>query len=93
MRIIGDMPPYYEVAHALWGKECDFDSDGDSEPYDSICWRELTVILRPELRERVDIDPLESDRDTIHIRANSVELLNATCRFLYESGAAEPIIL
>lgn len=53
----GPRPPYYEVAQALWDDR-DFDSDGDSSIPDARDWTELTVALRPDGVERVDIDPV-----------------------------------
>ena len=58
----GPRPPYYEVAYHLWGKDCTFDSDGDSYDPESLEWTELTVALRDEKgrtnsNKRVDIDP------------------------------------
>lgn len=41
------------------GEECHFDSDGNDDEALPDGWTELTITLRPELLERVDIDPLD----------------------------------
>ena len=87
VNVIGPMPPFYEVAYALWGKGIDFDSDGDSADPESTTWRELTVILRPNYEERVDIDPLQDDANKLKIQATSSDLLDRTCNYLHSVGA------
>ena len=87
--VIGSMPPYYEVAYALWGRGVDFDSDGDSNNPESTAWREFAVIRRPENQERVDIDPLPNDVDTLNIRASSPDLLDRACAYLVSVGAVK----
>jgi hypothetical protein len=60
----GERPYFPSLAYHLWGKGCDFDSDGnDDEPIEG-GWTELTIALRPECKERVDIDPLD-DREPL----------------------------
>lgn len=76
------MPPYYKVAYALWGKTADFDSDGDSDAPDSTSWRELTVTLRSDFKERLDIDPVNENRDLLKIESTSLELLDRACVYL-----------
>jgi len=87
VRVIGPMPPYYEVAYAVWGNGCDFDSDGNSYERDSDSWRELTIIERPELQKRLDIDPLENNRDLLWMRANDRIVLQKALDFLIRCGA------
>ena len=60
----GPRPFFGEVAEHLWGPGCDYDSDGNADPPFSDGWTELTVALRPECEERVDIDPLD-DREPL----------------------------
>lgn len=80
--VIGPMPPYYEVAEAIWGPKPSIDSDGDSEVPESTKWRELTLTLRPAYVERLDIDPLEHNNDELYIRATSKEILDRATSFL-----------
>ena len=56
----GPATPFALVAQHLWGTACDFDSDGNSESPSATDWTELTAILRPECRARIDVDPVES---------------------------------
>ena len=86
-KVVGAMPPYYEVAYALWGEGVDFDSDGDSSTPEATDWRELTVILRADVGQRVDIDPTDRDQDIVKIVATSSQLLEQTCEFLKAAGA------
>ena len=85
--VVGPLPPFGEVAEALWGANCDVDADGDSDIPESTTWRELTLILRPAYLERIDIDPTDYDRDTIKICATSEQLLSKTVSFLSSHGS------
>lgn len=87
VQVIGPMPPYFKVAEALWGVGVDFDSDGDSSFPEDTCWRELTVILRPDYDERIDIDPDDDDRNSIIVKSDSQALLARTLHFLVSCGA------
>ncbi len=87
VRVTGPMPPFVELAYAVWGHGADFDSDGDSVRPDSTSWTELTLILRPGHNERVDIDPCEDDDTTLRIRATSHQLLEGIVGVLLQSGA------
>ena len=82
MRVVAPLPPYYCIAYALWGEGVDFDSDGDSNDPESTTWRELTIILRPDYKERLDIDPLKDDRNLLVMKATSNELLVSAYNFL-----------
>ncbi len=86
-RVIGPMPLFVKVAEALWGVGVDYDSDGDSSFPEDTNWRELTVILRPDYDERVDIDPDGDDRNSIILRSDSQVLLTRTLNFLVSCGA------
>jgi len=85
--IVGSMPPYYEVAYAIWGNDADFDTDGDSDTPESTSWRELTVTLRPDYKERLDIDPFEDNMQKLNIKATSQDVLERACAFLQSVGA------
>lgn len=89
VKVCGMLPPFSEVAYAIWGDDVDFDSDGDSINPDSTTWRELSIILRPDYEERLDIDPISDDKDTIKIVATSQQVLDAAYKFLYEYGSIE----
>lgn len=86
-KVIGDMPPYRLVAEAIWGIGVDFDSDGDSAYPDAADWRELTVSLRPDSIERLDIDPLDGDREKILLKATSQPILDRAIAFLEAQGS------
>ncbi len=91
LRVIGEMPPYYEVAHALWGKDCGFDSDGDSYDPESKKWTELTLIKRPGYDERIDIDPIDGSNGLLRLRATTENALEKVCEFLSNAGSVERI--
>lgn len=88
LQVIGPMPAFPELAEALWGCAADVDSDGDSATAASTNWRELTLALRPACTERVDIDPLNGNRDRLRVRASSSQLLDRACGFLIDAGCA-----
>jgi hypothetical protein len=80
----GPRPPYYQVAHELWGDR-DFDSDGDSNSPDANDWTELTISLRPDCVERIDIDPFGSTGGLVLcIKSASEDLVRRAARFLAE---------
>ena len=84
---IGAFPPFFKISDFLWGSEANIDSDGDSVPINSINWTELTLQLRSELEERIDIDPLEGSTGFFKLRATNEELAKKTISFLREYGA------
>jgi hypothetical protein len=90
-RVIGPMPPYWQVADAVWGKGAEIDSDGDSATPDDTNWRELTLVLRSDRDQRLDIDPLETDRDTVELSATSSELLKRLLGYLRDEGSLRAI--
>ena len=63
----GPRPFFGDVAEHLWGPGRDIDSDGNADDPLSDRWTELTLILRPDYEQRVDIDPLD-DREPIIIQ-------------------------
>lgn len=80
----GPRPPYPEVAEALWGDR-DFDSDGDSSSPDAADWTELTLSLRPDCAERIDIDPLpRTSRLVLCIKSEREHLAKRAANFLAE---------
>lgn len=83
------MPPFHQVAEAIWGPGIDFDSDGDASSPSDTNWRELTVTLRPDYEQRLNIDPSGGDRDTVVFRATSQEVLERALRFLESVGALQ----
>ena len=82
----GPRPPYYEVAHHLWGRDCDFDSDGNSKTPDDTGWTELSVELRGSTGHgtghRVDIDPASVQPLVLKVSASSMELAERAARFI-----------
>ena len=89
VKVIGPLPPFYEIPIHLWGEDVDCDSDGDSYDPDSTAWRELTLVKRPDYDQSIDIDPLESDRDILKMVATSQNLLDRTFSFLHSLGSVE----
>lgn len=85
--VVDDLPPYRQLAEAIWGVGVDFDSDGDSSHPDATGWRELTLTLRPHDADRLDIDPMEGATDTIRLRATSQVLLGRAIAFLESTGS------
>ena len=84
VELVGKMPPYYDIAEFLWGKGVDIDSDGNSEHPSSIDWNELTIILRSDESQRVDIDPAEDGY--IKIESEDKELLSRVVSYLQRHG-------
>ena len=80
----GPRPPYYLVAEHLWGG-ADFDSDGNSTTPSDTNWTELTVQLRPDCIERVDIDPVCNDPLVLKIASESPALAKSAADFLVTS--------
>jgi hypothetical protein len=83
--LIGPGPrPYFgDVAEHLWGPGCDFDSDGNADRTLFDEWTELTVALRPECEQRVDVDPLDGREPLVLvIRSENEELARKAANFL-----------
>lgn len=89
MELDGEMPPYYKIADFLWGSEANIDSDGDSRNPDSTNWTELTLILRNDEAQRIDIDPIEGEPGLFLLKAATSHLAEKTIRFLKGSGAVK----
>jgi hypothetical protein len=78
----GPRPPYYLVAEHLWGA-ADVDSDGNSTDRDATDWTELTLILRPHFRERIDVDPVKGAEPlTLLIKSEDRSLAQKAAAFL-----------
>ena len=86
MEVIGALPPYYEIAYSLWGKAADFDSDGNSYDPESRTWTELSLILRSDKNQRIDIDPT-ADQNRLELKTTSIELKEKVIEFLQNYGA------
>ncbi|MBB2749763.1 UNVERIFIED_ORG: hypothetical protein GGI57_000429 [Rhizobium aethiopicum] len=79
----GERPLSTALARHLWGSECDFDADGNDDEALVGGWTELTVALRPECRQRVDIDPVDGSQPLVLvIRSESAELAKKAALFL-----------
>ena len=89
----GPLPPYFNVAQHLWGADCDFDSEGDSDPADSPYWTELTLRLRPDLDQRIDIDPHSIDPLVLVIRSTDELLAMTTAEYLQARAGGEIVRL
>ena len=71
----GRRPPFGDVAEHLWGPRCDFDSDGNEDEALVDGWTELTVALRPNCEQRVDIDPLDDREPLVLVISSEHEAL------------------
>jgi len=78
----GLRPPYIQVAEHLWGIGCNFDSDGNSKTPGDRQWTELTVILRSDPEQRVDVDPISLDPLILAVRSSHQSLCQITAKFL-----------
>lgn len=79
----GKRPQWETVAHHLWGNECDFDSDGNANEALAGGWTELTVSLRPECKERVDVDPIDNNQPLVLVvQSESAKLAKKAALFL-----------
>lgn len=92
----GERPRSISVAPHLWGNDCDFDSDGNDDEAPVGGWTELTVALRPECEERIDIDPIDDKEPLVlAIRSESADLAKKAASFssyiLAESSANKPL--
>jgi hypothetical protein len=86
----GERPQSISVAHHLWGNECDFDSDGNDDEAPVGCWTELTVALRSECEERIDVDPIDgSEPLVLVIRSDSADLAKKAALFLQSHSGGE----
>lgn len=86
----GPRPFFGVVAEHLWGPGCDVDSDGNADGVLPDGWTELTVALRPEGEQRVDIDPLD-DREplVLIIRSEHEDLAREAAIFLQSQTGGE----
>ena len=87
----GPRPPFTSVAEHLWGSGVDFDSDGNSSYLGDTSWTELTIQLRPEYEQRVDIDPVSDDPLVLKVSSSSEELALRAARYLSEHCAAPAV--
>ncbi|GHA21856.1 hypothetical protein GCM10008090_34720 [Arenicella chitinivorans] len=85
VELAGEMPPFYDIAEFLWGKGVDIDSDGNSDHPSSTTWSELTIILRSDLSQRVDIDPAEDG--SLKVSSQNGELLSRVISYLRNCGS------
>jgi hypothetical protein len=86
----GPRPFSGDVAEYLWGPGCNYDSDGNDDQAPPDGWTELTVSLRPDREQRVDIDPLD-DREPLIlvIRSDNEELARKAAIFLQSEAGGE----
>jgi hypothetical protein len=90
----GPRPPYYRLAHHLWGPGADFDSDGDSIDPDATDWTELTLSLRDASGkssdfERVDIDRLDHEPLILAVVSENADLARKAAEFLQRKAGGE----
>jgi hypothetical protein len=88
LRIInsGKRPPCYLVANYLWGAGCDIDSDGNSATREDEAWTELTLILRADPSQRIDIDPIGSRPLVLKVVASNEALAASAATMIVEFG-------
>jgi hypothetical protein len=85
----GPRPPYFQVAEHLWGIGCNIDSDGDSVTPEDRQWTELTVCLRSNPGQRVDIDPISNDPLILVVRSSDQSLCRQTAEFIASASGGE----
>jgi hypothetical protein len=78
----GLRPPFLQVAEHLWGAGCNIDSDGNSDTPDDRQWTELTVILRSDPRQRVDVDLISNDPLILAVRSSHQSLCQMAAEFI-----------
>lgn len=81
----GPRPRFGLVAEFLWPGR-DVDTDGDSDCPTSSSWTELTIALRPNCAERVDVDPVSQSPLVLKVSATSNELASRAATFLQEQS-------
>lgn len=86
IELIGDLPAFYKIAHALWGESANFDSDGNAFDPESTSWNELTLILRSDQNQRIDIDPIEGKKMLL-LRTTSQGLKQGVINYLRGYGS------
>lgn len=79
----GPRPWYGLVADSLWPGR-DVDSDGDSDFPASTSWTELTLILRSDLSQRIDVDPVSLSSMVLRISATTSELASRVATILQQ---------
>lgn len=84
VKLVGDLPPFIKIADALYGKDADVDSDGNSKTAKSTNWNELTLILRNDTKQRLDIDPDELDKKYLFIRSEKKTLVTKTVDSIFQ---------
>jgi hypothetical protein len=84
VRTNGPRPSFGEVAEFLWGRNVDFDSDGNSTSPDDPNWTELTLERRDGPLERVDIYVSTEVPLVLKVVASSFSLSRRAAEFLRE---------
>lgn len=84
----GPRPPFGRVAEKLWGT-ADFDSDGNSRSPSDTSWTELTIELRPECAQRVDVDCVSKEPLVLKVVSSSPVLAERAARYLAVSTQGE----
>src|SRR5258708_24768688 len=87
---LGPRPFSGDLAEHLWGPGCNYDSDCNDDQAPPDGWTELTVSLRPDCEQRVDIDPLD-DREPLIlvIRSDDEELARKAAIYLRSEAGGE----
>jgi hypothetical protein len=83
----GPRPFFDDVAEHLWGPDCDYDSDGNADEALPDGWTELTIALRPDCEQRVDIDPLDDREPLILVIRSEREVLAREAAIFLRSAA------
>lgn len=97
VEIVGPMPFPRNVAYALWGADCIFNSDGNASGPEDVHWRSLMVSLRsPDVKtgiwraddsQRVEVDPAPDAPNKLRVSATSAALLEQALAYLERSGS------
>lgn len=87
LKIVGKLPSFIEIANDLWGENADIDSDGNSKHPSSTDWNELTLILRSDVTQRIDINPDKNQKDQLILESSNSDLHKKVITFLTNYGA------
>lgn len=83
---VGRRPACWRIAEHLWGENCNVDSDGDSRSQDDEKWTELTLLLRGQSDQRVDVDPVADEPSFLEVRSTNRALAEKVAAFISGAG-------
>ena len=79
-------PAYYLLAEYLWGSGCNIDSDGNSSTPEDESWTELSLMLRSDPSQQLDIDPVQESPLILKVVASTEEMALKVAEKIVEFG-------